>query len=255
MNLFIKCGCAALTVLLVPAMAQAQTAPRPPQLRADPTAAGDAQREALALELAELLNSEALTRTQSVRLMNETVPRSLAASPEFAAMEKQFPGIGKAVIDAMAPIVIEGTVKRLPELWRRLAPAYFDAFTADELREVIAFYRSPLGTRIIQIMGEESDFAGAMAEAMHSPNGNISQNAVRQGIEAGSAGLVRRLSAEDLRKIGEFMATPAGKKVGEIAPRVQQIAAEWGNDQPPELQQQVQAAVVSAVQRYTGKKP
>jgi len=52
--------------------------------------------------------------------------------------------------DAMMPVVQEKMGTRLGELSNAIAAIYANNFTADELRELTAFYKSPAGQKFLQ---------------------------------------------------------------------------------------------------------
>jgi hypothetical protein len=52
--------------------------------------------------------------------------------------------------DAIAPLLLEGFNARMNELVEQIAVLYARNFTADELREVVAFYRRPTGQKFVQ---------------------------------------------------------------------------------------------------------
>ena len=49
----------------------------------------------------------------------------------------------------MMPMFYEGALKRANELSDTIATIYAGNFTAEELREVIAFYRTPTGQKLL----------------------------------------------------------------------------------------------------------
>jgi hypothetical protein len=52
--------------------------------------------------------------------------------------------------DAIVPLMLESMNARLNELNEQIAAVYARNFTADELREAVAFYRGPTGQKIVQ---------------------------------------------------------------------------------------------------------
>ena len=52
--------------------------------------------------------------------------------------------------DAMVPLLLEGMNTRMNDLIEQVAVLYAKNFTADELREAVAFYRGPTGQKIVQ---------------------------------------------------------------------------------------------------------
>ena len=52
--------------------------------------------------------------------------------------------------DAVTPLLLDGFNARMNELIEQIAVLYARNFTADELREAVAFYRGPTGQKIVQ---------------------------------------------------------------------------------------------------------
>ena len=52
--------------------------------------------------------------------------------------------------DAMLPLVLESFNARMNEVIDQIAAVYARTFTADELREAVAFYRGPTGQKSVQ---------------------------------------------------------------------------------------------------------
>ena len=52
--------------------------------------------------------------------------------------------------EVIVPLLLEGMNERLNEVIEQIAAVYARNFTADELREAVAFYRGPTGQKIVQ---------------------------------------------------------------------------------------------------------
>ena len=52
--------------------------------------------------------------------------------------------------DAIMPLMLEGMSTRLNEILDQIAALYARNFTVDELRELTAFYRGPVGQKFVQ---------------------------------------------------------------------------------------------------------
>lgn len=216
------------------------------------TAAADAEHEKIAGELTRVLNSEDLMRAQIGKMLDDTLPKTFAASPDFAAMEREHPGITRAVIEAMRPIILNGTLARRPALTARLTPIYSRPFTTAELRTLLDFYTSPAGQRVIKAMGEGADFSRLLSD-MIANNGTATTEGVRAGIQSGTAEVIRTATPEDIRTMEALFATSLGAKMRAVSPQVQAQSIAWGNEPDPELDAQVESAVKDAITRYLGK--
>ena len=54
--------------------------------------------------------------------------------------------------DAIMPIMMKAAIARVDVLIEQIAGLYAKFFTADELRQLTAFYRGPVGQKFLQIM-------------------------------------------------------------------------------------------------------
>ena len=237
-----------LGALLFAAAAPIFVAAQPPV-----SATADAEHEKIAGELTRVLNSEELMRAQIGKMLDETLPKTFAASPDFAAMEREHPGITAAVIEAMRPIIVSGTLARLPELRARLSPIYARSFTTAELRTLFDFYTSPAGQRVIKAMGEGADFSRLLSDMIANDSPSVTTEGLRAGLEGGKAQVMRTATAEDLKTMEALFAAELGVKMRAVAPKVQAESVAWGNEPDPKLDAQVEGAVKAAMARYLGK--
>ena len=236
----------AIAITLAPvASAAATSVPAAPS--------NDAEHIKLANELAGVLNSEALLRAQISKMLDDTLPKTFAASPDFAALEREHPGVTRAMIDAMRPIILNGTLTRLPTLTARLAPIYAQSFTTAELHTLLDFYTSPTGMRVIKAMGEGADFSRLLGDMVASNSATVTTEGVRAGIQSGAAEVIRTATPEDIKAMMALASTDTGKKMREVAPKVQAASVAWGSEPDPELDAQVEGAVKDAVTKFLGK--
>jgi uncharacterized protein len=65
--------------------------------------------------------------------------------------------------DAIMPIIVNGAMQRLDKLTEMLADVYARNFSVDEIHDLIAFYRTPTGEKLLQrqaVIARESMAAG-----------------------------------------------------------------------------------------------
>jgi len=217
------------------------------------TAPVSAEQQRLALELARAMNSEELTRAQISKMLDDTLPKTFGATPEFAAMERDNPGITKAVIEAMRPIILNGTLTRLPTLWERLVPIYTRMFSVAELHTLLDFYTSPAGVRVIKAMGEGADYSRLLGDMIVNNSKTVTSDGVSAGVQSGVAQVIRTATPEDIKAMQALVATSAGKKLPMLNQEVQAASVAWGNEPVPELDAQVESAVKDAVIKFLGK--
>lgn len=243
-----------LAAVAVSSPAAASAAPSAPILvPVPPPSTISVEQQKLGGQLARIVDSEELTRAQLDKLLNDTMPKTLASDPAFVAMEKEHPGITHAMIEAMRPIIVDESIRRLPVLWARLENIFARSFTAAELKTLIDFYASPTGVRVIKAMGEGSDFSRMLGTMVANDKANVTADDLRAGVQAGAAEVIRTATPEDIKAMEALMATSAGQKMRAVTPQIQAEAVAWGNEPSPETTAKVQKAVVDLVAKYIGK--
>ena len=103
------------------------------------TAAPDAT--AAAKELVEAMRATDQLKVLMPMLMQQLKPAIAQGRPE---VERDY--------DAMVPQMLAAVDARMGEFTGAIAVLYASHFTADELRQLTAFYRGPVGQKFLQIM-------------------------------------------------------------------------------------------------------
>lgn len=232
------------------AQAAAQAAPAPAPAPAP--AAVDPARLALGTELARLTNGEDVSNAQLRKMFSDTMPKALAANPDIAAMEKQYPGIIAAMLDAMRPLFAAHMAREMPRQWPVIGRIYAERMSVAELQATLAFYRSATGQRVIRLMSEESDFSVAINQAIADPDSKMSESGLRAGVNSGIAALQRQLTPAEMADVTRFEASPAGLKLRAAIPVIQSAVVAMGNQPTPELDAQLEKAMIDVVQKFTG---
>lgn len=209
----------------------------PPPARLTPVSVAAPAQGSLALgkEMASLLNDAESTNRQMVKLFDETMPSVLAANPDVAELEAEYPGMIKRMIEAMRPEIERQVRDGLPVLWDRLAAVYAGALTDAEMREMLAFYRSPTGQWLIESIAEGVDLSKLMTNMLENEDAAITSGDLKTVInDSVERDLKRGMTKERERDIRRMYATPAGRKTVALNPRLLEIGAAWSNESTPE---------------------
>ena len=190
---------------------------------------------ALGVEIAALLNNAESTSRQMVKLFDETMPSVLAANPDMAELEAEYPGIIQRMIEAMRPEVEKQVVGGLPALWDRMAAIYASALTDAEMREMLAFYRSPTGQWLIESIAEGADLSKLMGNLLEKDDASITPGDLRVVVaDSVERDLKRTMTKERERDILRMYASPAGRKTTALNSRLLEVGAAWSNESTPE---------------------
>ena len=128
---------AALAALTLSSVAQAQTAPVPPPPATEPVTP---EKLALAREVFQITNLQQLMDGMNTMVAGMT--RSVTSKLPDPQQQK-IAGFRTAMNEEMKAHFV-------PELIDQMSEAYAKTFTADELRGIVAFYKSPTGEALVQ---------------------------------------------------------------------------------------------------------
>ena len=237
----------AVAALAAAPVASAQTVAPPAAARIAPA------RLALGLELARLLNSEAGTIAMLEKMLGESLPRAILADPNVAAMERQYPGIVADMIAAMKPLMITYMRGELPSLWEPLAALYATHLSEADLHEVIAFYSSPTGARIIAFMEQSVDYEPMLREMAASGDYALSDAAMDNAEAASVEQLPGQLSPGEMAAVVRFTNTPAGRRFVALLEQSKAIVSQWAAEPTPELDARLEAAVMAVINKRIGR--
>lgn len=236
-----------LLALAAPAVAQPATAP---------AVQADRSTEMLSLELSRILNSEAATQAQLRKMIDETMPNSFAKDPNFQMLEDAYPGITGQAIRAMAPHLEASIGQSLPEMQAEVAVVYRRHFDAAELRELIEFYSSPLGRKLIAGVSEQADFSASLDSAVASGGENaITADQLGQGIALGAGKVVDSLTTSERAEVFRFGLSPLGFKLNKLNVEVQALMAEFANRPDPELEAAIAKSLDDVIARREAEDP
>lgn len=244
MNKTMMAGVAAMVAMGAPTVAWANDMAASASVQAD-------ARVALGREIAALLNSEAITVAQTRRMFDTTMPDLFGKDPNLAMLEKQYPGIIRHMVDSARPVILDNVTAQLPVLWDRLAPVYAEALTETEMRESLAFYRSPTGVWLIDTMANNADFTKAMGRMMQDPDGKLQAVDLKAGaVDASMGALVKGMNADRMGAVMAFVTTPAGRKMRSIQPQLLEISTDWANESDPDTDARVGKIVGDSLTKF-----
>jgi uncharacterized protein len=126
MHLGIRIACLALGLLAAGSAGAQSQAPSPEAMAA-------------ARELIATMRAADYFKTIMPAIMHNLKPAIVQNRPQ---VERDY--------DALVPLLLESMEARLNEMIDQVAALYARTFTAEELREVVAFYRGPTGQKFVQ---------------------------------------------------------------------------------------------------------
>lgn len=238
---------------------QVQTpAPAPVSAPVAPKAAAAADEDIVArsTELSLLLNSEALVRAVLNRTLHETLPESLKRNEAFQKLEARWPGITGEYLTLVEPLVVGPALKRMAVFQQQAAAIYREQLTLAEINEMLAFYKSEAGTRLLNTIKGKADLAPLLNE-QRSTGGKteITQKDIGNVINNMSSQTIGATSFDDRLALMRFSATSAGQKLHNVNIAVQQLSLRLANDVDPDAEAQMAAGLKALIQRHTANEP
>ena len=121
--------------------------------RADAQGAPDPDANAAAKELVVTMGFTDQFKTMLPRMMQVIKPAALSGRPE---MEREF--------DVMSAVIIKAASARVDEITDQMVQVYARHFSADELRQLTTFYRTPVGQKVLQTLPAVSQESMAIGQ-------------------------------------------------------------------------------------------
>lgn len=241
-----------MTILVAFLLAAAEpAAPSPP-----PSPSVQAADEALradAMELARVLNPEGPMIEMAVANFGASMRSVMETSDEYRTLEKEYPGISEALVEAMIQAMRADLVAGMPALRRRYARFYAEQFSPGETAQLIGFYSSKAGQRLIAAKFSKLDAKPLMSEFAEAPDTQVSKQHIRDLNRAATNSILPEMSSEDRAALLEFAKQPVFIKLTKARGAFEQLEAEIANEPDPELDQALEAATNAVFLKFTGE--
>ena len=188
--------------------------------------------------------------------VDRDVPAFYRASPKFKELEADYPGITEYVIGRMLPGSRQRTLHRMQIMSGPMA-AYLSAKMAEaDLVQVLAFYRSPVGAKMIDLLRQMD--GTPMLKNMAAKAGQASGEDLEKGAAAtitANGGFSSKFTRAELDEIVGFLATDAGKKWQAIRPGFSAFMADLSNKEAQTSLPAIRAEAASAIADYERDHP
>jgi len=197
---------------------------------------------------------EAVDENLVIDNISATMTSQMAtADPAMAVLEKAYPGLSAAIVAAVRPHLM-GYTRRVRELYRpRMIAVIAGHLTVAEAREVAAFYRSPVGRKLLGGVVRNTDGKNAMAVAIKDKavTGEALTADSRSAVQRAMAGL----TGDDFAEIGrQARAHPALLKLNSLAAALRPVRLEMENSPLiPAEEAAIQQAIETAVTDHLAK--
>jgi uncharacterized protein DUF2059 len=232
-------ACAAVSATALPA-----APPAPPPVASQSSVRPDA------LELARVLNPAEPMIQLAARSFDEAFQQSMAEDGGTEEIDKNLPGFVDALRKAILDVTLADMRSDLPTVHQRYARLLTDRFSADETTELLNFYRSPTGTKIIAAKFANIDIAKLVAQFNENPDAALSKSDIAKANEEAMPGIWKGMSAEDIGALLTFSLRPVARKLQGVAPAMAAIEADIANEPDPTLDAAIEAATQQVYKQF-----
>jgi hypothetical protein len=222
-------------------------APAPANLAA---ASHEASVRQDALELAQLLNPTEPLIALAGKGFDQAFDKSLTSEGGANELETEHPGIVADLRSAIRDTATADFRADMPVLHRRYAAFFAETFTPQETAELIEFYRSPVGAKVIQAKFANLDVSGLTEKFAKDANAKMSVEDVNELRDNAEGGMWKDMSADDVQKIMLFGLKPVARKLSGATARMAEIETEMANEEDPVLDRAIGAATRKVYERY-----
>ena len=237
------------------ALLMAAAQPAAPAISHASPATIEAPIRADSMALVKVLNPDGPMVDMVVRNFRNSMDSTVAGNEDYLALEKDYPGISKALIDAMTETMRADLVSDLPVLRGRYAHFYAELFTADETAELIRLYTSKSGHALVAAKFAKIDATPLMADFVADPDSPVSQQHIRDINRTATRSILTEMSDEDKAALLDFAKTPAFRKLASARDSIEQFEATIANEPDPQLDAALDAATREVFVKFTGEAP
>lgn len=186
--------------------------------------------------------------------LSATMARQIAsADTSLAIAETRYPGLSQAMVTSFRP-VLSSYSARVREVYRpRMVAVFRSRLNDSEARDVAAFYRSPMGRRLLGGVVDNYDAKATITSALKDRD--VDSAAVRADSDAAVRGALAQFSQADFAALGELAQRQPGLlKLGAIGTELGPIRAEMENaPMTPAEEKALEAAIVAAMSEHIAK--
>ncbi len=186
-------------------------------------------------KFASILVTQEILNQNAEKILQASVKEMIKNDAEFRADIKAYPGLDRAFLNAMRPIMYEEMASILLPYREDIAAFFGRKFTSNELSELTAFWGSPQGRRILATLNAQADYSNIAEDVMKDMDSDkveISDASLKRDMDGSINRGIKALSDEDTTALVKFAQSPLGVKFAKVRPEKQQIELKWANVEP-----------------------
>ncbi len=225
---------------------------------ADPSAAaaGEAPQmqqkpvSAAALALSRLLNPEPDMRAMMERAFDAGFAAGKDADPQAGAAYAEHPGLEETIRKAGQKAMAANVDRIIAKALARFARFYDERLTQNEIQDMIAFYGSPTGRKVVAGMYAGIDMNQLVERLGPDGQSDISGSDVGAINRRAVTRILPSITAADRTALMKFAATPTFARLRSILPDFQRLVASIANEPDPVLNAAIETEVSKAVNAF-----
>jgi len=206
-----------------------------------------------AMQLVRVLNPEGPMIEMVVRNFSEGMQSVIKANDDYKSLEQEYPGISQALVEAMSKAMKADMIADMPALRRRYARFYADQFSPAETADLMRFYSSSAGQRLIAAKYSNLDATPLVSELAEAPDNQVSRQHISDMNRAATRSIVDGMSEGDKAALLDFAQQPVFIKLTKARGAIEQLEADIANEADPELDKALEAATNAVFLKFTGE--
>jgi hypothetical protein len=223
--------------------------------QATAVAVTEADKPALSTEFSKLYVPSELSVSTAVKNYERQFMRGIEANPQALAMEKQKPGITKFSMDAGRVEMEKAITALIPNVQKKLADFMSKEFTAQELAEINAFYKTDSAQALLKATSENMNTDAIADKEIANLEAGVETPAINKDdvMNVTQEAVMKSIKPEMMSDIMKFMTSSTGQKFQQKTGGIAEIVTSGMNNDMMEQGPKIQAAVMKAAESYTGK--
>lgn len=202
------------------------------------------------IRLATVLNPEDLMVAAEKRGFEEELIPALRKHEDYVALEAKYPGIIDEVAMRMRPLLEEYGRASMPQRLQQMGLFFAQRFSRVELEDMLAFYTSPTGQRLIRAMFANASMQGIVDEAIADPEQQTSIDAVNQIFASSLNALPKALIESDRPVLRELMRKPWFARIRAVAPEMRQLQQQMINEPDPAFEGRLDQVITETIENF-----
>jgi hypothetical protein len=201
-----------------------------------------------ALELAKLLVPEELY----LQFLERSILTGFdhGAKDGLAELEGEHPGLAEAIRAELVKVARDYFRSEMPATSDRYARAIAQHFEPSDVAQLVTFYETRTGQKIIVGKFAGADLSGLLKKVDVDPDAAVTQGDIRSINKSAVSKLIPHLDANDRAALLAFMSTKAFTKLTQFTGTMVALEAQIAGEPDPELDRRIEAAVATVMARF-----